>query len=398
MSQTESSGRSLPLDVLRGVAILLVLVRHSPIGAPHAVLLKYPFSVVWHLGWTGVDLFFVLSGFLIGGLLFHEIATRQSLDIKRFIIRRGFKIWPSYYLNIVIGTFLVFILLHRDIGETVREVLPNFLHVQNYFFRADTPVYRVLGPTWSLAIEEHFYLLLPLVLYFVTKGKILPLRRMDLVPPLIIGVIALSIIFRGVMIGVIGFDADSHGRQTHLRIDGLAFGVLLAYFYHFDTRLKPLVERYRYPLLAVGLALIAPAVFLKGGNLFFPVVGFTMLYVGYGCLMLVAIFSKPNESKLGRAMSSRIGRGVAYIGYYSYTIYLWHMIFAVSPMVRVAKHVPKAVPEVISWLALTAVYLAISVFVGVIGSKIVDTPMLAIRDRLYPARSKALKSDDAKPA
>src|SRR3974390_1422877 len=82
-----SGSRSMGLDALRAVAILLVLGRHANL------------SEVWsRIGWCGVDLFFVLSGFLISGLLFQEYKKRKSIDFMRFFILRGLKIYPSFYL------------------------------------------------------------------------------------------------------------------------------------------------------------------------------------------------------------------------------------------------------------------------------------------------------------
>ena len=119
MTAQDKNSRLLPLDFLRGVAILLVLMRHSPLASSKVGYIAYPFALIGRMGWTGVDLFFVLSGFLIGGLLFREIATRETLDIKRFIIRRGFKIWPSYYLNILVGTLIVYLNTPEAGGNTV---------------------------------------------------------------------------------------------------------------------------------------------------------------------------------------------------------------------------------------------------------------------------------------
>src|ERR1700758_1823216 len=84
------STRNESLDVLRCIAVLLVLGFH------------FPYYALWgRLGWIGVDLFFVLSGFLISGLLFQEYKATESINLLRFLIRRGLKIYPSFYLLIV---------------------------------------------------------------------------------------------------------------------------------------------------------------------------------------------------------------------------------------------------------------------------------------------------------
>ena len=99
--------RVLQLDILRGAAILLVLGRHGIHDVGDLGLLA-PLVAAWsRFGWTGVDLFFVPSGFLIGGLIFAEIKSRNSLDVKRFYVRRAFKILPMYYVYLVIAAVLL---------------------------------------------------------------------------------------------------------------------------------------------------------------------------------------------------------------------------------------------------------------------------------------------------
>src|SRR5882672_3141516 len=123
----EQEGRLVQLDVLRAIAVLLVFCRHGII--PPASGRLEPLAQSLHrLGWTGVDLFFVLSGFLVGGLLFSELKNSGKLDAPRFLIRRGFKIWPSYF------AYLLFLLvvLRRDTDALWLWVY-NLVHVQNYF-------------------------------------------------------------------------------------------------------------------------------------------------------------------------------------------------------------------------------------------------------------------------
>jgi len=90
-------GRIFELDLLRGIAIILVSYRHTVLR-PYCLGTGSPIpALLWQFGGSGVDLFFVLSGFLIGNLLFKEYIKTSSINIGRFIIRRGLKIWPSYY-------------------------------------------------------------------------------------------------------------------------------------------------------------------------------------------------------------------------------------------------------------------------------------------------------------
>src|SRR3954452_19313690 len=99
--------RNQALDLLRGIAVLLVVVSHYSVALPHP-------SVLLETGWVGVDLFFVLSGFLISGLLFSEFEKTGTINLKRFWIRRGFKIYPPFYALIGL-TALVALLRTRQL-------------------------------------------------------------------------------------------------------------------------------------------------------------------------------------------------------------------------------------------------------------------------------------------
>ena len=152
------------LDVLRGLAILLVMGHHCAV-VPQAAGSLSPFALAWYrLGWTGVDLFFVLSGYLIGGLLLDEMRATGRLSVSRFLSRRALKIWPPLlvYLAFLGATMIA------GLGDESAEVrrggvalLARYvLALQNYL----GPLSARSAHTWSLAVEEHFYIALPLAL------------------------------------------------------------------------------------------------------------------------------------------------------------------------------------------------------------------------------------------
>src|SRR5262245_8242629 len=141
--------RNPGLDLLRLVAIVLVLGRHMGACPEAESPLLHRVSTVWITGgWVGVELCFVLSGFLVSGLLFREYRGTAALDAKRFLVRRGFKIYPPFL--ILIGLTVLMHLASRPRG-LVRHTLAEVFFVQNYFE-------GLWNHTWSLAIEEHFYL------------------------------------------------------------------------------------------------------------------------------------------------------------------------------------------------------------------------------------------------
>ena len=145
------SGRSLPIDVLRGIAIILVLFRHHTFWLP-----------LQNMGWIGVDLFFVLSGYLVSGLLFKEFLKHGDIKPWRFLIRRGFKIYPTFYALL---PFAILINIKNDFFFPI-GLLSEIIFMQNYLFGFGWWPFTI---TWSLAIEEHFYFALCFVLLVASR-------------------------------------------------------------------------------------------------------------------------------------------------------------------------------------------------------------------------------------
>lgn len=114
-----STKRVVELDVLRGIAIALVILTHLPFDPDPTVLGHTLLEKIKYKGWSGVDLFFVLSGFLISGLLFKEMSRTGTIRVGRFLLRRGLKIWPAYYV------FFGLLLLYEIVKPTWRGGSPD---------------------------------------------------------------------------------------------------------------------------------------------------------------------------------------------------------------------------------------------------------------------------------
>jgi peptidoglycan/LPS O-acetylase OafA/YrhL len=155
-----SQPRYFALDLLRAVAVVLVIGHHADLPEPPPYLAPV-LRALNRGGWVGVDLFFVLSGFLVAGLLFREYAQHGAIDFPNFFIRRGLKIYPPFYL--MLAATIVIVRLGGVIPISWSQILSEALFVQNY----GTPFW---GHTWSLAVEEHFYLLLPLLLIALQRN------------------------------------------------------------------------------------------------------------------------------------------------------------------------------------------------------------------------------------
>jgi peptidoglycan/LPS O-acetylase OafA/YrhL len=334
--------RNQSLDVLRAVAVVLVLGCHSD---------YYP---MWtRFGWVGVDLFFVLSGFLISGLLFEEYKNTGAIRASRFLLRRGLKIWPSYYLLLCAATIIYF---YDKSLMTKGQLLSTLFVVQNYL--PGNPNYLILSHTWTLAVEEHFYLMLPFLLI-----ALIALRKrnpFEVIPWLatFIAVACLLSRFR-----LDHWNLPDHlAWPTHMRIDGLFGGVTLGYLYHFKSKaFATLTSNY---FLALAAILISPALLVEQADPRMQTYGLTIIALGFIFLVAWAVSRTPH----------RLLRPAARLGVYSYSIYLWHT--AVVDVFLL--HRPTTFFKF--WL-----YMATSIGAGSAMAYLVEIPYLKLRDRLFPS-------------
>jgi peptidoglycan/LPS O-acetylase OafA/YrhL len=354
--------RNTNLDALRGIAILMVLGRHAgeAIERAHASNL---FTSGWErIGWAGVDLFFVLSGFLISGLLFADYQQRGQIGLVRFYIRRGFKIWPSLYTLIAVG------LLASALGFghhfTARQICSELFFLQDY-------IPGIWGITWSIAVEEHFYLVLPLLLLFLIHRN--PRQPFAVLPQIFfaIAVIALACRF------AVGWKQDGIINPwtclfpTHLRMDGLMFGVLICYFKRFRPSIFQWFVRWWGGWAVIAVALILLSIFPQDGRQMHTW-GFTVIYLGAGFLVAKAVAHEgPHPIRV-------ISGLLASIGFYSYSIYLWHVFFF-----QVLEHFHIKSPIANYWCFIIG-----SILFGIAASKVIEIPVLHIRDRMFPSLSK----------
>lgn len=376
------------LDVFRGAAILLVLGRHIDTTCPEGVwaLTRLLFDTWKQVGWVGVDLFFVLSGFLVSGLLFSEYKRSRAITIKRFLMRRALKIYPAFYFLLLVTVSLF---LWADKPIPFRRLAAEALYVQNY-------VDHIWVHTWSLAVEEHFYILLPLCLaIMVRRGRFAvdPFRR--IVPlVLILGTCLCALRIVTAYIAPVGPHSPVHPTlfATHLRIDSLAWGVLLSYLYHFRLAwLKGFVSNHWKTLVPVSLLLICPCLFLKiQTSMFLKTIGLTGLYLGFGGLLVVSLFVRPVAHSWPARFGARFTSPVALIGVYSYSIYLWH-----GPMARWGlRWLRESFPEAATFPVQLLFYVCGSLTVGIILSKLIEMPILAFRDQFFPSRNGALRTPE----
>ena len=324
--------RHLPLDVLRGLAIAQVLVFHFHTPGGHAVV-----DALAGAGWAGVDLFFVLSGYLVGGMILAEAARTGRLDRRRFFVRRALRLGP------VLALYLAILLVA---GAGWRTVGPVVLHIQNY---ADA--WPVPSHLWSLAVEEHFYLFAALALP--------ALVRRGLVIPVLVAII--------VAVGALRIGALAHGEtlrhaqwQTQYRIDAPAAGVLLAALRRYRPVGFAAAGRHR-ALLIVGavaayawLASLSEAATLYGA-------GRSVALLAAAALVLVAATTD------ARAAPRPTVRALGWLGTIAYPLYVWH-----ASAGRVAEMLGGGI----------AAKLALAILTGAVVHRYVERPILLLREWL----------------
>ena len=369
-------GRVAALDGLRGVAVLLVVVTHlyARVATPEAAFGHLLLRSACNLGFAGVDLFFVLSGYFIGGILLDHRAS--SALLPAFYLRRGLRILPVYAL--LLASFFIC----REIrGLTALERGALFwtpIADWNYFTftqniaaaaqRSIGPLW--LGPTWSLAVEEQFYLLMP---FFVRQ-----LDRRQLVILCAVGIV-LSVALRATALAVAN-NGIAAVFLLPMRVDGLLCGVLCALVVR-DTAALAVVRRFRRQLTAALVGCLAMFAVLSTGG--YETYSWPIAVPGY---MLFALFFSALLLRLVAFPESRLAAALRFTplvaaGVTSYFIYLFH-----APVWYFLHwYFFEAAPIHLTWSAggVTALSVAVTFLLAAASWRYLESPLLRLA-RKFP--------------
>jgi peptidoglycan/LPS O-acetylase OafA/YrhL len=330
--------------------------------------------------WFGMDLFFVLSGFLIGSILLRSVESSGKTNVGRFYMRRAFRTFPSYYLVLT-----ALALAYKLTTAQRRHLWLEYVYLTNYGLPL-VPGDLVMPWGWSLAIEEQFYLVVPFLFLLLYKV------RSDRGRLAVLGVLwCLALVVRVVLFARHPqWDETALYNhlyyRTHARFDTLIAGIVLAYVHH---RWRVPIARWlqrpsaratlALPSLACLWLLLQPWMFGDRGLLWVHVFSWgsltSLMYFGWTLLVLHG-----GEGWIARALSLDATRRVATLGYGIYLVHLPICENVVSPLARglVRHRWPMAAVWPLSVCLLFTLSLAGSYLLHVL----VEKPALRVRDRI----------------
>lgn len=302
-----SAGFYMPsLDGLRAISFLVVFVAHAGL---HDVV----------PGGFGVTVFFFLSGYLITTLMRMEHARSGTVSLRHFYLRRVLRILPPFYLVLGVSSVLVALGL---LGGTLEPwpLLAQALHFGNYWMLSEGYAGAApgTGVLWSLAVEEHFYFVFPMV-YLLLQRLGLGARSQALT---LWGLCAAVLAWRCVLVLGLGVATDRTYMASDTRVDSILFGCALAVWHNpvLDAGGRPLHAVWRRVLLPLGLATLL-ATFLVRGEAFRETVRYSLQG-----LALVPVFVVALREPGWGVMRLLNLRGLAFVGTLSYSLYLVHHI------------------------------------------------------------------------
>ncbi|MEO7964898.1 MAG: acyltransferase [Gemmatimonadaceae bacterium] len=364
------AGQLAGLDALRSAAILLVIGTHWALpeyqaagGVPTA-LQQFP---LFYYGWTGVDLFFVLSGYLIGRQLWRELQRTGTVQLGVFLLRRGLRIWPLYF----------FMLLYFAAGSRfVHPRLADWVFLSNYF-----PGGMVRG--WSLSTEEQFYIAVPLLILLLKRR--IPLQAYAWILLAIEGVL---LVVRRAKLTTFFAAGGVYERADyvliypfHTHLEGLLIGLIIALLSvtHAQWFEKRSVSGISWIGLGVVLSSMIAAFALRSADRrLFAFVSLGLLYGGF------VFFVLADRSWITRPLGAWIFYPISRLSYGMYLNHWWFSNTANSWMVDTARRIT-ADPTAVFLITLVMGTIA-SIGFAVCTFVIIEHPFLVMRDRWMAQR------------
>jgi peptidoglycan/LPS O-acetylase OafA/YrhL len=359
------------LDGLRGLAILLVVYHNC--GYEQTQAFSPLLKVIYFshaIGWVGVSLFFALSGFLITNIL---VESRGPGALRTFWIRRALRIFPLYY------SFLFVLTIALPLVVSMPDPLSHVEYRGWYWaYLCNWRVHGVipgLQHSWSLAVEEQFYLLWPL---FVLNASDRTVLRTC---------VALAALALAARVGLRAIHAPPGAVYmfTFARMDGLTLGAAAALLLRHARTAGSTLRKVRPVLVGSVLVLMAMWPLTHGFNsehLWVQTLGYGVLSILFAALVLDCV--QDSGTRLARALSARWLR---WLGKYSYAIYLFHLPIArvLGPSFHAAINAPPTLSAAGSLLEFELVVMGLSVGAAIGSWNLLERPFLELKERLAPS-------------
>jgi peptidoglycan/LPS O-acetylase OafA/YrhL len=371
--QNPVSEKLYGLDHLRTLAIALVFFGHYPSENFHDKIL-----VVKNYGWIGVDLFFVLSGYLIANQLFNEIKTQNSICLKRFFIKRSFRIIPVYLIVLCIY-FLIPVFRET---ESLQPLWKFLTFTQNFGLIPNKN--GTFSHAWSLCVEEQFYFLFPLILLASIYFKLTKKGGYIILGLFLFTCLIRFYIWNHYMPPLIEADKEYSDfwvtwmyYPTYTRLDGLLTGISIAGFVVFFPVTKEKFMKYSNLLFLTGIIILTSGCYFSYQRISFNanIYGFPLIAIGFGFI----VFSAISPGCFLYKFKSRFTSSIAIL---SYSIYLIHKGVRHLCFVYLGK---LGLHEESYWMLL------LSIIFTIIGALIlrysIEKPFLKLRDKLLVKNS-----------
>ncbi|MBL7856259.1 MAG: acyltransferase [Cyclobacteriaceae bacterium] len=368
-----SGQHRIELDGLRGLAITLVLLFHL-----------FPYLIISKIGWIGVDLFFVLSGFLITGILLDSIDKPHFW--RNFIVRRSLRIFPLYFSSLLLYNAIAFwsptfaSIPAVSYSYFVENQWWYWLYASNFkvFLEGEWLPVVIFNPLWSLSIEEQFYLIWPFFLLFFKDKKL---------HIVIAGLMVLVVVIR-ISFFFLGFEPISIYVFTASRLDPILVGSLISVIIRIPF-LRTHLEKYGLAYFIVSLVLFAIFILtFKTINPLAPsvqVVGYSLIAFLFGCLLLLVIDSSGALRPLTRPFRSPM---LVFFGKYSYGLYVFHWPVYVLLHKLLYTEVEKYIPyDLGAYLISSFLILLLTIGVSLLSWIVLEKRFLKLKDKLAPNTS-----------
>ena len=357
------------LDGLRFLAFLAVFANHTlqfGNGGHHRILpdaVGNALGVIGIMGAFGVDLFFVLSAYLITALLLRERHARGEIDVRSFYMRRILRIWPLYFFYLALAYVLTFFVSTEKF--TLGHLVAFMLFSGNWMYIVK-PVTTIAAPLWSISVEEQFYLIWPWIVRRASDRKLVALA---------VTVIAIGLLAR-YLLGSHGAYGDWVAKNSLTRVDGLAVGALVAVA--LGGRIPAFGSGTRLLLLAVGIAIwgwVAAdfGLFHETVPLLALCVGWPLVAVGAACMLVSVLGGRTPLSGLLQT------RPAVYLGRISYGLYVFHELGLLAEDRLFPEHDHAGA----QWLGHWWFALGLTTLLAATSYRWLEQPFLRLKDRRF---------------